>query len=593
MADQQGSDLKLLDPTVLGRTMTELADRGQAVVGALLANQAAHPGASMTDPLGLGSAFYEMSARLAADPLGLARANLDLWQNTMSLWQNATLQVLGAEVKPLVEPEKGDRRFKDEAWTEHTVFDFIKQAYLLSARWMQTVVHNVDGLDPHTAEKVDFFTRQMIDALAPSNFLLTNPEALRETLESGGENLVRGMENLLHDLERGKGQLRISMTDESAFTVGENVAGTPGKVVFKNALLELIQYTPTTETVHRRPLLIVPPWINKYYILDLRPKNSFVKWAVDQGHTVFMISWVNPDASLRDKGFEDYMLEGPLAALDAIREITGEPDANIIGYCLGGTLTGCLLAWLTRRGEAHRLASATHFTTMLDFTEPGELGVFIDEPTLQYLEGQMNKNGYLDGSEMAGTFNLLRSNDLIWSFVINNYLLGKDPFPFDLLYWNADNTRMPAAMHSFYLRKMYLENILREPGGITLAGEPIDLRLVQTPAYFVSCREDHIAPWRTTYFGTHLYQGPVRFVLAASGHIAGVVNPPVANKYGFWTNTALPPKPEAWLEAAERHDGSWWTDWNAWVQAYAGDPVAPRVPQGEVDAPGTYVTVRV
>ncbi|GEO82969.1 class I poly(R)-hydroxyalkanoic acid synthase [Pararhodospirillum oryzae] len=593
MAEQQGSESKLIDPADFGRTFTELADKSQAVMGTLLANQLAHPAQGLMDPLHLGSAFYDLAAHLASDPLRVMDANLGLWNDYMKLWQNATLGALGTETTPVVQPDAGDRRFKDEAWTEHTIFDFIKQSYLVTARWMQSVVQGVDGLDPHTADKVDFFTRQITDAMAPSNFVLTNPQVLRETLDSGGENLVRGLENLLHDLERGKGQLRISMTDESAFKVGENVASTPGKVVMRNALMELLQYTPTTETVHRRPLLIVPPWINKYYILDLRPKNSFIKWAVDQGHTVFVISWVNPDASLRDKGFADYMLEGPLAALDRMAEITGEPEANIIGYCLGGTLTGCLLAWLTRQGKAGRIASATHFTTMLDFSEPGDLGVFIDEPTLEYLESQMEKNGYLDGSEMAGTFNLLRSNDLIWSFVINNYLLGKDPFPFDLLYWNADSTRMPAAMHGFYLRHMYLENIVRKPDGITLAGVPIDLSLVETPAYFISCREDHIAPWRTTYLGTRLYKGPVRFVLAASGHIAGIVNPPVANKYGFWTNDTLPPAPEDWLNSAQRSEGSWWTDWNAWIQPHAGEQVPARMPQGDTDAPGTYVAVRL
>jgi len=431
--------------------------------------------------------------------------------------------------------------------------------------------------------------------LAPSNFLMTNPQVLRETVRSGGQNLIRGMNNLLADLEKGGGQLRVSMTDESAFQLGRNVATTPGKVVHQTPLMQLIQYQPTTQEVHKRPLVIIPPWINKYYILDLREKNSFIRWAVAQGHTVFVVSWVNPDASLAQKGFDDYMREGALAAFDAVEKASGERELNAIGYCLGGTLLGATLGYLSNKNQ-NRVASATFFVSLLDFSEPGELGVFIDEEQVANLEKKMNQRGYLEGSEMAGTFNLLRANDLVWSFVVNNYLLGKDPFPFDLLYWNADSTRMPARMHSFYLRNMYIKNLLAEPGGIELDGVPIDLGTVRTPAYFISTVEDHIAPWKTTYKGAKYLGGPVRFVLGGSGHIAGIVNPPAAKKYHYWVNDALPNTPEEWFTGAKQIPGSWWEDWQAWVERQnAGGPKVPaRIPANALeDAPGSYASLRI
>jgi polyhydroxyalkanoate synthase len=462
---------------------------------------------------------------------------------------------------------------------------------------MQGVVKDVDGLDDHTAKKVDFYTRQFVDAMAPSNFVMTNPEVLRATVESRGENLLKGLNNLLDDLERGKGNLSIKMTDYDAFKVGENIAVTPGKVVYQNDLIQLLQYTPTTEKVFETPLLIVPPWINKFYILDLRPKNSFIKWAVDQGHTVFVISWVNPDETLAAKDFADYMREGTLAAMDAIEKATGQKQVDAIGYCLGGTLLTCTLAYLAAKGE-DRVKSATFFTTMTDFKEPGELGVFIDEEQLAALEDKMSLHGYLDGRDMATTFNMMRANDLIWSFVVNNYLLGKDPFPFDLLYWNSDSTRMPAAMHSFYLRKMYQENKLIEAGGIELNGVKIDLSTIKTPIYMLSTREDHIAPWQSTYALTQHVSGPVKFVLSASGHIAGVVNPPAANKYCYWTNTKKPKNPDVWIAGATEEPGSWWTDWQKWVEKFAGKQIEPRQPgAGKLkvieEAPGAYVKNRL
>jgi poly[(R)-3-hydroxyalkanoate] polymerase subunit PhaC len=455
-------------------------------------------------------------------------------------------------------------------------------------------VLSVDGLDEKTARKVDFYTRQFIDALSPSNFVLTNPEVLRETVQSGGQNLIQGLKNLLKDLDRGDHrQLRIRMTDLEAFKLGMNVATTKGKVVYQNELMQLVQYQPSTKEVYRRPLLIIPPWINKFYILDLRENNSFIKWAVDQGHTVFVISWVNPDEKLAHKDFKDYLVEGSLAALDAIEQATDEQKVNAIGYCLGGTLLAATLAYLAAKNE-ERIASATFLATLIDFSEPGELGVFVDEHQVSALEKRMEERGYLEGFEMATTFNMLRSNDLIWSFVVNNYLLGKDPFPFDLLYWNSDATRMPAKMHSFYLRNMYIKNLLKQPGGLKLAGVAIDISKVKTPAYFLSTVEDHIAPWKSTYAGTKLLGGPAKFVLAGSGHIAGVINPPCANKYGYRTNAKLPREPNAWLNDAAHNEGSWWPDWGKWIEAYGGARVPARVPgKGRLkaleDAPGSYV----
>jgi polyhydroxyalkanoate synthase len=521
---------------------------------------------------------------------------MSLWQDYMNLWQATARRMMGHEAEPVIEPEPEDRRFKDAAWQESNLFDFVKQSYLLTARWLQSTVREVDGLDDKTAKKVDFYTRQFVDAMAPSNFLMTNPEVLRATIETHGENLINGLKNLLTDLERGKGRLDITMTDLEAFEVGKNVAITPGKVVYRNDLIELLQYEPTTKQVAKRPLLVIPPWINKFYILDLREKNSLIRWAVAQGQTVFVVSWVNPDEKLAAKTFEDYMVEGPLAALDAIEQATGEPDANVVGYCLGGTLLASTLAWLEAKRQSKRIASATFLATLVDFKDPGDLGVFIDEEQLQSLEAKMAEKGYLEGAHMATTFNMLRANDLIWSFVINNYLLGKEPFPFDLLYWNSDSTRMPAAMHSFYLRKMYQENQLVQPGGITLKGVPIDLTTIKTPVFILSTREDHIAPWKTTYTATQLYKGPVEFVLAASGHIAGVVNPPESGKYSHWTNDKLPADPGEWLKTAKEHPGSWWPAWAEWVAAFANGKVAARKPgDGKLkplgDAPGSYVKV--
>jgi poly[(R)-3-hydroxyalkanoate] polymerase subunit PhaC len=594
MTEQQPPDLKMPDPVEISKSVANIAERSQKLVAEFLARQQEEGTAPATmDPMNIGAAFMEMTHRMISDPAKLVQAQMNLWQDYMRLWQATTQRMMGQESDPVAAPEQGDRRFKHPEWDENELFDYVKQSYLLTARWMQSTVKDVEGLDDKTAQKVDFYTRQFVDAMAPSNFVMTNPEVLRETLESGGENLVKGLHNLLDDLEHGKGRLKIKMTDTEAFKLGENIALTPGKVVYQNELIQLIQYTPTTEEVHKRPLLIIPPWINKFYILDLRPKNSFIRWAVEQGHSVFVISWVNPDEKLKAKSFEDYMVDGPLAALDAIEQATGEKDANVIGYCLGGTLLACTLSYMAAKKD-NRVKSATFFTTMMDFSDAGELGVFIDEVQLAALEDKMEDKGYLEGADMATTFNMLRANDLIWSFVVNNYLMGKDPFPFDLLYWNSDSTRMPAAMHSFYLRQMYQNNKLIEPGGVTLKGVKIDLSKIKQPACLISTREDHIAPWKATYSATRLLGGPVKFILAGSGHIAGVVNPPEAEKYGYWTNAKNPEDPEAWVNSAKEHKGSWWPAWNKWVAAHGNGKVPARQPgDGKLevieDAPGSYV----
>jgi polyhydroxyalkanoate synthase len=596
MADNPSNEpaFKLPDPDALSRSMASIAERSQRLVSDWLARQ--QDGSKSTpasvDPLNIGNAFLAMTARLMAHPGRLMQAQLGFWQDYMTLWQNTTRRIMGIETEPVIEADPKDKRFRGDAWQENEIFDFIKQSYLLSARYVQDVVRQADGLDAKTAQKVDFYSRQFVDAMSPSNFLLTNPEVLRRTAETGGENLLRGLNNLLGDLERGRGKLSIKMTDANAFKLGENIAVSPGKVVFQNELMQLIQYAPSTETVLQRPLLILPPWINKFYILDLRPRNSLVRYLVSQGHTVFMVSWVNPDERLADAGFEDYMTRGVFAALDAIGQATGETAVNAIGYCLGGTLLATTLAWMARRGDT-RIKSATFFVTMLDFAEAGELGVFIDEEQLKALEEKMATRGYLEGGDMAATFNMLRANDLIWTFVVNNYLLGNEPFPFDLLYWNSDATRMPARMHSFYLRNMYQENLLARPDGIELCGEKIDLGRVKVPAYFLSTREDHIAPWRSTYRGARLLGGKNRFVLAASGHIAGVVNPPDGGKYNHWVNDRLPEGAAEWLEGAAEMAGSWWPDWNRWATAHAPARVPARVPERPIeDAPGSYVKVK-
>jgi len=596
-SDSENNNNEVFDVDKSTKIFADFTERTQRIVNAFMERQSSGENYTVADPVEISRMFMDASLKMLSDPAKFAESQTKLMQGYTDLWQTMAKRMNGEAAEPVIEPARDDRRFKDNAWSEDVVFDFIKQSYLLTSDWMTTQVRDVEDVDPKTREKLQFYTRQFVDALSPTNFAATNPKVLKMAADTKGENLVKGLDQLLTDLERGKGELRISMTDTEAFELGKNVAVTPGKVIYQNDLMQLLQYNPTTETVFQRPLLIVPPWINKFYILDLQPKNSFIKWATDQGHTVFVISWVNPDLSHADKGFENYMLEGPLAAMTAIEEATGEKELNVIGYCIGGTLTAATLAYMAEKKDT-RVKSATFFTTMVDFSEPGELGVFIDEQQLQRLDEHMEKTGFLDGQYMSQVFNMMRDNDLIWSFVVNNYLMGREPMAFDLLYWNSDNTRMPKMMHSLYLRKMYLENKLVEPGGITLYGVPIDLTKIKTPVYWLSTKDDHIAPWKSTYMATQLYKGPKRFVLSASGHIAGVINPPAANKYCYWTNTKTPVNPETYIEGATRHEGSWWPDWQKWVKKHAGASVPARAPgEGKLtvleDAPGSFAKVRL
>ncbi|CDH43160.1 PHA/PHB synthase family protein [Candidatus Contendibacter odensensis] len=588
-------DLKTADPNKLAQNLSKIIEQSQRVLQEYLKRQERGDQISLIDPAIIGKSFQELFQQLLKDPDKLIKAQVEFWKNYLDLWQAASQRLAGHETQPVIEPPPGDKRFKDQQWAENVVFDFIKQSYLLSADSLQGLVQSVEGLDDKTARKVQFYTRQFVDAMAPTNFVLTNPTVLQATLDSGGDNLVKGLQNVLTDLERGRGQLQITMTDLNAFTPGENVAVTPGKVIYQSELLQLIQYNPSTPTVCQRPFLFVSPWINKFYIMDMRPKNSMVKWMVDQGFTVFMTSWINPDERLAHKTFDDYML-ACVEAMDAIEQATGEREISAAGYCLGGTLLLSTLAWLAAKKDK-RVKSAICFACMTDFSEPGELEVFIDEELITLLEKQMGERGYLDGSQMAGVFSMLRANDLIWYFVVNNYLLGNDPYPFDLLYWNSDSTRMPRDMHSFYVRNMYQKNLLRQPGGITLAGVPIDLRKIKTPVCFLSAYEDHIAPWKSTYAGTQLVGGPVKFVLSGSGHIAGVINPASSDKYGYWLNPNNSPNPDDWFKGAVKQEGSWWPDWLAWLQPHTGPQVPARTPgDGKLkpveDAPGSYVKMR-
>jgi polyhydroxyalkanoate synthase len=596
---------KIGDPGAFARNMVQVGVQSQQLLTDFLRRQTSKAGAGESlDPLNIGGAFADLLRSMVADPTAVMEAQFDLWRDYMNLWERTAHKMMGGTVEPMIAPAKGDKRFNDRDWQENQIFDFIKQSYLLTANWMQQTVAKADAkLDTHTKKRIEFYTKQFADAIAPTNFVFTNPEVLRATLQSNGENLIKGLNNLLMDLDRGGGQLAIRQSAD-AFRLGENIATAPGKVVFRNELIELLQFDPTTDEVYNTPLLIFPPWINKYYILDLKPENSFIRWATAQGYTVFVVSWVNPDKKLAKKTFEDYMREGIFAALDAVTDATGEKKINAIGYCIGGTLLSATLAYMAATGD-DRVNSATFFAAQADFSEAGDLQIFVDDEQLKALKQQMDEaGGVLEGGKMATTFNMLRANDLIWSFVVSNYLLGKEPAPFDLLYWNSDTTRMPEATHLFYLREFYRNNDLSR-GKLMLGGKKLDLSKVTTPIYLQSAKDDHIAPVGSVYKSTHLFGGPIRFIIAGSGHIAGVINPPAAKKYQYWTNDAVggtngksfPKKVEEWRDGAAEHPGSWWPDWDVWLSQRSGSKVAARKPgDGKLkvlgNAPGTYVKVK-
>ena len=595
---QEPMKIGTVDVEEFSRNLARLVEEGGRALAAYLkpreegrtSNELAH---EMTEVV---TTLSHVAEYWLTDPQRAVELQTRLGKAYLDLWASAVRRLAGEETAPVVTPASNDKRFSDPEWSSNQFYDFLKQAYLLGTQWANRLVSDAAELDPHTRQKAEFYVRQITNALSPSNFVLTNPELLRETLSSNADNLVRGMRMLAEDIESGGGDLRIRQSDSSLFAVGRNLATTPGKVVFQNELMQLIQYAPSTASVLKRPLLIVPPWINKFYVLDLTPEKSFIKWCVDQGITVFCISWVNPDAGLAQKTFEDYVRQGPLAALDAIKQATGEDEVHTVGYCVGGTLLAVTLAALAARGDK-RIVSATLFAAQVDFTLAGDLKVFVDEAQVAALERRMAERGYLEGKSMVTVFNMLRSNDLLWPYVINNYLKGKAPFPFDLLYWNSDATRLPAANHSFYLRNCYLDNKLAK-GEMVIAGTPIDLKAVKIPIYNLATREDHIAPAKSVLLGSKLFGGKVKYVLAGSGHIAGVVNPPDKNKYQYWTGPIRRDgNVDAWLDKATEHPGSWWPDWLAWLKKKGPAEVPARVPGDRglkpiEDAPGSYVKVR-
>ncbi|MGL5165911.1 MAG: PHA/PHB synthase family protein [Afipia sp.] len=530
-----------------------------------------------------------------ADQQRAAEVQTKIGKSYLELLNSAARRLSGETTTPVAEPSPRDKRFQDPEWKTNQFFDFLMQAYLLTTQLANDLVKNAEGLDPHTRKKAEFYIQQVTNAISPSNFVLTNPEVLRQTLASNGDNLVRGMTMLAEDIEAGHGTLKIRQSAAN-LEVGRDLALTPGKVIYQNEIMQLIQYEPTTESVLRTPLLIVPPWINKFYILDLNRQKSFVQWCVNQGITVFLISWVNPDKKLGGKTFEDYMREGPLTAMDVIEKATGEMRVHTMGYCVGGTLLATTLAWLAEKRRV-RVTSATFLAAQVDFTHAGDLLVFVDEDQISNLERDMKQTGVLEGSKMAMAFNMLRSNDLIWSYVVSNYLKGKEPAAFDLLHWNSDATRMPAANHSYYLRNCYLENRL-STGTMAIDNTQLDLSKVKVPVYNLATREDHIAPAESVLYGSQFFGGPVKYVLAGSGHIAGVINPPELGKYQYWTNDRIQNINLAdWFKDAEEHRGSWWPDWRSWLEAIDAEQVPARIPgSGPLDAledaPGSYVRVR-
>ena len=583
------------DATRLAKRIQGLVERSQKVWAQSLERSLEDMTTLKPDPLNAAPAMAKLAHDYLDHPQKVIEAGMEFWAGHVDLWTRSWQRALGEPVEPVVEPDPGDRRFKDETWEKVPFFDFLKQSYLLTGNWLKDNLEKADGLSPRDRRKLELVVRNFIEAQAPSNYPGLNPEVLKTTVEQKGENLLRGLENAIRDMERGRGVLMIRQTDMEAFKVGENMATTPGQVVYQNDVMQLIQYTPTTAQVWKRPLLFVPPWINKFYILDLNEKKSMVRWLVEQGHRVFVISWVNPDERHRDETWASYMRKGPLTAIEKALEETGSDKVNIVGYCIGGTLLGTTLAAMAEDGD-DRIASASFFTAQLDFTDAGELQAFVDDEVIDTVEGAVGDRGFLAAENMAGAFNSLRSTDLIWSFVINNYLLGRDNFPFDLLYWNSDSTCMPGQVHVFYLDGFYNRNLLAKRE-MVLEGKRLDLAKVTVPSYHVATAEDHIAPAASVYRGATLLGGNRRFVLTGSGHIAGVVNHPAGQKYQYWSRTGTAaPTLEEWRTGAKETPGSWWPDWDKWLRKHSGSKVKATPPGGILGtiepAPGSYVTAR-
>jgi polyhydroxyalkanoate synthase subunit PhaC len=580
----------------LSRTLAETTIRAQQL-GAEMVGKAAHDSGRpfRPDPYGLSPYAAEVMGKIAARPEKLLDAQAELWRGYAQIWTEAAKSAFGEPMSPV----RKDKRFADPDWERIPFFDLLRRTYLHTSDWMVKLVESAEGVDEMSRRKALFFTRQIADAFSPSNFIATNPQVLRETLASKGENLARGITHLVEDMERGHGRIAIRQTDETRFEVGRNIAITPGKVVYRGELFELLQYAPATEQVYETPILFFPPWINKFYILDLRQDNSMIKWLTEQGYTVFVVSWVNPDPSMAEKTFEDYMRGGIWEAVDAARKAAGVEKVNCVGYCIGGTLLACTLAVMAQRGD-DRINAVTFFASQQDFVEAGDLLVFTDESAMQYIKDEIEaRKGVLGSDVMAETFNFLRANDLVWSFVVNNYLLGKEPAAFDLLFWNSDQTRMPRALHLFYLDTFYRKNALTN-GELVMDGLRLSLKDVKNPVYMQSSRDDHIAPYRSIFRGARQFGGPMRMILAGSGHIAGVINHPDANKYQHWLpkdDAPLPDTVEVWQAGLLEHKGSWWPDWDRWLASHSGPKVAAREPgtgalPALCDAPGTYVKVK-
>ena len=529
------------------------------------------------------------------NPARIVEQQINYWQSQLKLSNNLLLKLIGEKVEPMVRPKVGDRRFIDNAWEENALFDFIKQSYLLASENVLDCVRNLEGVDERSRERLQYYARQTVNAMAPTNFALTNPEVLRKTLETKGENLLQGLQMMVEDKKKSADILNVCMSEPAAFTLGKNIATSRGAVVAENSLMQLIQYEPVTAKVYGTPVLLIPSWVNKYYVLDLSEKNSYVKWLTDQGYTVFMISWVNPGSDMRGTTFDDYMRLGPLAASDIIERITGQKQVSAIGYCLGGILLACALAYCDSKGEK-RFASAAYLASSFDFRDPGDIGVLIDERTVNTIEKYMSNSGFFDGRMLSAGFNLLKENDLFWNYYVINYLKGERPEAFDLLHWNSDNTNVPEAAQRFIMRELHLNNPLAQQKPLTLGGRNIALRDIATPTYVLAADKDHIARWRSCYAVTQLQQGDMRFVLAGSGHIAGVINPPSANKYYYYVNPNTPPHAEEWLDRAFKIEGSWWNDWATWQLQFAGDQIPARTidPQSVIEpAPGRYVMRRL
>lgn len=585
-----------IDMQKISANSLKILQKYQILLNKLFQNDSLLSGNNVLDLSEVNKSFTDLFGKLYSDPKKMMELQSQYIRQAMGLVNYGFKRLGGENPEPLYHPGDKDKRFRDDSWTNNLFFDLVKQTYLMNVNWLHNLVDEIH-IGDRSKLRANFFLRQVVDALSPSNFITTNPAVLRETIASSGDNLLKGLDNFIEDIDKSKQVFEINRVKPNSFKIGKNIACSKGKVILQNDMMQLIHYTPTKATNYTVPLLIVPPWINKYYILDLTEKNSFVHWLLEQGLSVYLISWVNPGADHADKSFDDYVNDGVIAAIKFIKKIENVEQINVLGYCLGGTLSCVTEAYLQSKND-NSIKSLTLLTTLLDFSDAGDILAFIDEEQLKKIEEKMAEDGYYDGDFMSSTFNLLRSNDMIWSFFINNYLLGKEPLPFDILFWNADSTRLPAKMHSFYLRNMYLRNRLSKPGGIEVMGIPIDLAKIKIPCYFLSAIDDHIAPWEAVYKANNLIPGDIRFILSGSGHVAGVVNPPIQNKYGYWTNENVRDHTShEWLKHAEKHDGSWWVDWMRWIKPFAGK-LESSISQDKFkkyhveDAPGSYVLIK-